>query len=180
MIGERPLPLGAVMGHDHVAVSDVFEPVENDDYAAFSAEFAERRRRPRGLPGRGRPREQPDLRGVLRERRGAFDQRRPAEIGLFLHDGPAQNGYRQVILGPEHPYMAGGLAMDAPSVGFGQNDAFAYQARAFLDEVAGHRRGSSLPRCATFDEGVHNMEILAVAVAATPPPSTNDTGKVSL
>ena len=49
----------------------------------------------------------------------------------------AQNGYRQVILGPEHPYLAGGLAMDAPSVGFGQNDAFAYQARAFLEEVAG-------------------------------------------
>src|SRR6476661_6494975 len=40
VIKERPLPLGAVMGHDHAAVSDVFEPVENDDYAAFSAEFA--------------------------------------------------------------------------------------------------------------------------------------------
>ena len=42
VINERPLPLGAVMGHDHAAVSDTFEPVENDDYAAFSAEFAER------------------------------------------------------------------------------------------------------------------------------------------
>ncbi len=89
-----------------------------------------------------------------------FDQRRPAEIELFLNDGAsAQNGYRQVILGPEHPYIAGGLAMDAPSVGFGQNDAFAYQARAFLDEVAG--LDSALPPCATFAEGVHNMEILA-------------------
>ena len=39
VIGKRPLPLAAVMGHDHVAVSDTFEPVENDDYAAFSAEF---------------------------------------------------------------------------------------------------------------------------------------------
>ena len=52
--------------------------------------------------------------------------------------------------------------MDAPSVGFGQNDAFAYQARAFLDEVAGlDRAGGALPPCATFAEGVHNMEILA-------------------
>jgi predicted dehydrogenase len=51
--------------------------------------------------------------------------------------------------------------MDAPSVGFGQNDAFAYQARAFLEEVAGIDEASSLPRCATFDEGVHNMELLA-------------------
>jgi predicted dehydrogenase len=45
-------------------------------------------------------------------------------------------------------------------VGFGQNDAFAYQARAFLEEVAGIDETSALPRCATFDEGVHNMELL--------------------
>jgi predicted dehydrogenase len=91
-----------------------------------------------------------------------FDQRRPAEIGLFLNEGAsAQNGYRQVVLGPEHPYIAGGLAMDAPSVGFGQNEAFGYQARAFLEEVAGLPSESSLPRCASFDEGVRNMEILA-------------------
>jgi predicted dehydrogenase len=62
--------------------------------------------------------------------------------------------------------------MDAPSVGFGQNDAFAYQARAFLEEVAGIDESSSLPRCATFDEGVHNMELLA-AVAE----SAGDNGK---
>ncbi len=37
VINKRPLPLGAVMGHDHAAVSDTFEAVENDDYAAFSA-----------------------------------------------------------------------------------------------------------------------------------------------
>jgi predicted dehydrogenase len=95
-----------------------------------------------------------------------FDQRRPAEIGLFLRDDPARDGYRQVILGPQHPYVAGGLPMDAPSVGFGQNDAFAYQARAFLEEVAGLPEDVSLPRCATFDDGVHNMEILA-AVAGS-------------
>ena len=63
--------------------------------------------------------------------------------------------------------------MDAPSVGFGQNDAFAYQARAFLDEVAGLDEAASLPRCATFAEGVRNMEILA-AVAE----SAGDKGKL--
>ena len=36
-ITERPVPLGAVVGHGHVEVSDEYEPVENDDYAAFSA-----------------------------------------------------------------------------------------------------------------------------------------------
>ncbi len=33
-ITERPVPLGAVIGHGQVAVSDQLEPVENDDYAA--------------------------------------------------------------------------------------------------------------------------------------------------
>jgi predicted dehydrogenase len=167
VIASRPQPLGAVMGHDRVAVSDVMEPVENDDYAAFSVDFAE---------GGGALEVSRVAAGhanslmfeVFCEKGAAtFDQRRPAEIGLFLHDQPEHDGYRQVILGPQHPYLAGGLAMDAPSVGFGQNDAFAYQSRAFLEEVAGLDESVSLPRCATFDEGVHNMEILeAVAASA--------------
>jgi len=166
VIGSRPLPLGSVIGHDHVEVSDVMEPVENDDYAAFSV----------GFPGGGGGLEVSRVAAghanslmfeVFCEHGAAtFDQRRPAEIGLLLRDDPATDGYRQVILGPRHPYLAGGLAMDAPSVGFGQNDAFAYQARAFLDEVAGLPEESSLPRCARFGEGVHNMEILA-AVAGS-------------
>lgn len=51
--------------------------------------------------------------------------------------------------------------MDAPEVGFGQNDAFGYRARAFLEEVEGLGEEASLPRCATFDEGVRNMELLS-------------------
>jgi predicted dehydrogenase len=51
--------------------------------------------------------------------------------------------------------------MDAPGVGFGQNETFAYQARAFLEEVAGLPEAESLPRCASFDDGVRNMEVLA-------------------
>lgn len=162
VIGARPLPLGAVMGHDHVEVSDVKEPVDNDDYAAFSVDFHS---------GGGGGLEVSRVAAghanslmfeVFCENGAAtFDQRRPAEIGLFLRDDPATDGYRQVILGPSHPYLAGGLAMDAPSVGFGQNDAFGFQARAFLEEVAGLADDISLPRNATFDEGVHNMEILA-------------------
>lgn len=161
-IPTRPLPLGAVTGHDHVAVSDVHEPVENDDYAAFSATFEhgvgslEVSRVAAGHPNTL------VLEVFCEHGAATFDQRRPAEIGLFL-DTPdsAQNGYRQVLLGPEHPYLAAGLAMDAPSVGFGQNDAFAFQARAFLEEVAGICSTEALPVCASFEEGVHNMEILA-------------------
>jgi len=161
VISKRPLPLGAVMGHDHAAVSDSFEAVENDDYAAFNAEFengAGSFEVSRVAAGHAN-----SLQFEVFCENGAakFDQRRPAEIQLFLNDGSGnENGYRQVILGPGHPYIAGGLAMDAPEVGFGQNDAFSYQARAFLEEVAGISEKESLPRCASFDEGVRNMELL--------------------
>ena len=84
------------------------------------------------------------------------------EFQLVLNSDPtAYRGFRRVVLGPEAPYFAGGLAMDAQGVGVGQNEGFNYQARAFLEEVAGLDEAVSLPRCATFDEGVHNMEILA-------------------
>ena len=53
--------------------------------------------------------------------------------------------------------------MDAPGVGFGQNDAFAYQARAFLEEVAGI---DELPRCATFDDGLHALLLEEAVVRA--------------
>ncbi|MCA4134847.1 Gfo/Idh/MocA family protein [Arthrobacter sp. M4] len=176
-IAKRPLPLGAVMGHDHAAVSDTFEPVENDDFASFSVEFEQcvgSIEVSRVAAGHAN-----SLTFEVFCENGAayFDQRRPAEIGLFLSEGPyAQNGYRQVILGPDHPYIAGGLPMDAPSVGFGQNEAFLYQARAFLEEVAGISEEDSLPRCATFDEGVHNMEVLAAVTES----ALNNGRKVTL
>jgi len=46
----------------------------------------------------------------------------------------------------------------------GQNDLFTYQARAFLDQIAGLDR---LPRCPGLADGLHNMRVLeAVAAAA--------------
>lgn len=53
------------------------------------------------------------------------------------------------------------MPIDVSGVGFGQNEGFTYQARAFLEEVAGIPEEESLPRNASLDEGVHNMEILA-------------------
>jgi hypothetical protein len=80
----------------------------------------------------------------------------------MLHDEQGDlAGYRTVPLGPAHPHYAGGWAMDAPGVGIGQNDLFVHQARAFLEEVAGIPEAESLPRCKSFDDGVHNMEFLA-------------------
>lgn len=161
-ITKRPVPLGAVVGHGHAAVGDAYEPVENDDYASFGATFengvgvVQVSRVAAGHPN-----------GLTLEIFGdqgaaSWSQERPAEFQLMLNEGPsATRGFRQVIIGPDHPYVAGGLPMDAPGVGLGQNDGFVYQARAFLEEVAGIEEVNALPRTASFDEGVHNMEVLA-------------------
>ncbi len=51
---------------------------------------------------------------------------------------------------------------------------FEYQARAFLDEVVGNT-ADPLPANATFDDGVHNMEVLdAVARSAAAGGATVD------
>ncbi len=166
-IKERPLPLGAVVGHGLAAVSDVYEPVTNDDYATFTAHYGdttgslEVSRVAAGYPN--------NLNFEVFCENGAasFTQETPSQVRLFLHDSePGKNGYRTVDLGGDHPYVSGGMPIDVSGVGFGQNEGFAFQARAFLEEVAGIPEDQSLPRNASFDEGVHNMEILA-AVAAS-------------
>jgi predicted dehydrogenase len=48
-------------------------------------------------------------------------------------------------------------------VGYGQNDLFAFQARAFLEQVAGMER---LPRCPSFEEGLRNVRLLEAVVAS--------------
>jgi predicted dehydrogenase len=185
-IPQRPVPLGAVIGHGQVAVSDTYEAVENDDYASFSARFengvgvVQVSRVATGHPN-----------GLALEVFGdsgaaKWEQERPAEFRLMLHEGAAgTRGFRRVIIGPDHPYVAGGLPMDAPGVGLGQNEGFVYQARAFLEEVAGIDEADALPRCASFDEGVHNLEVLAAvaesaanggaAIAVEPQPHTAQT-----
>jgi predicted dehydrogenase len=161
-ITERPVPLGAVVGHGQAAVSDTYEAVENEDYASFSAQFehsvgvVQVSRVAAGHPN-GLALEVFGDKGAAK-----WAQERSGEFQVMLNEDPAgSRGYRRVIIGPEHPYFAGGLAMDAPGVGVGQNDGFVFQARAFLEEVAGIDEADSLPRNASFDEGVHNMEILA-------------------
>ncbi len=163
VIPERPKPLGAVSGHGHSAVSDEYDTVENDDYATFSLGFDS------GAAGtievsRVAAGHANDLQIEVFGERGAakFNQTRPAEIQLLVNEGPAaEQGYRRVALGNPHPYIAGGMPIDVSGVGFGQNEGFLFQARAFLEEVAGLDESVSLPRNADFHEGVHNMELLA-------------------
>lgn len=165
VVGERPLPLGHVVGHAHVAVSEEREPVHNDDWASFSVRFAG------GATGDlsvsriafGHPN---TLRFEVFCERGAvaFDVSRAGEFQVATGGLPAgRNGFRRVVVGVSHPYIAGGLAMDATGIGTGHNDSFVYQARAFLDEVAGR---DELPRNASFADGRHALLLEEAVVAA--------------
>ena len=162
VITDRPIPLGATVGHARTEVSAQSAPVTNEDVASFSVEFD-------GAIGslsvsrvaHGHPNSPGfEVFGTLGAAR--FDQRH--NTVFWVSDDsprPGSNGYREVLVGPEHPYISQGLAMDTSSVGFGVNDSFTFQAKAFLDEICGIKE---LPPCATFDEGVHNMGVLDAVV----------------
>ncbi len=163
-IAERALPLGAAVGHAATALSDVREPVENEDLVTFTATFASGAtgtfsvsRVAAGLPN--------SLGFELFTTAGAatFDLARPGEFRVMdFTPTRSVNGYRQVLLGPDHPYIAGGLAMDFPSVNYGQNDLFVWQCRAFLEQVAGVEGG--LPPVPPLAHGLHNMRLLRAVV----------------
>ena len=164
VIGERALPLGAAVGHAAAELSDQTEPVENEDLATFTASFAS------GATGTlSASRVAYGLANSLgfevftASGAATFDLARAGEFGFIdpTPAGPTQ-GYRQVLVGPAHPYLTRGMAMDFPGVGYGQNDLFVFQARAFLEQVAGLDR---LPRLASFAEGLHNLRLLDAVVA---------------
>jgi predicted dehydrogenase len=163
VITSRPAPLGHVVGHAHVEVSDTLEPVENDDWASFAVRFAG------GATGDlsvsriayGHPN---TLKFEVFCERGAlaFDVSRPGEFEIATRGLPsATSGFRRVIVGVEHPYITGGLAMDATGIGLGHNDSFVYQARAFLDEIADL---DEIPRNASFGDGLHNLLVKEAVV----------------
>jgi predicted dehydrogenase len=160
VITDRALPIGTTVGHSAATLSDIREPVENEDLVTLTATFASgatatlsASRVAYGLAN--------SLGFELFTTSGAatFDVARPGEFG-YMDGTPAAatNGYRQVPVGPAHPYLAGGLAMDFPGVGYGQNDLFVWQARAFLEQVAGV---CVLPRVASFEDGLRNVRLLS-------------------
>jgi predicted dehydrogenase len=166
VVAERPVPLVAALGHAMVEVSEDTQPVDNEDIATFTANFVggcvgtfSVSRVAFGVPNA--------LGFELFGETGAaaFDMARPAEFSFC--DGspsPVTQGYRQVLVGPEHPYIDRGLPMAFPGVGHGNTEFFTYQARAFLEQVAGVQ---GLPPCPSFADGLHTMRLIqAVADSA--------------
>jgi predicted dehydrogenase len=166
VVADRPVALGATVGHAGGGpVSDVREPVGNEDIAVFTANFAS------GATGTfSVSRVAFGLANALgfevfcQGGAAAFDLGRASEFSIADRTSArVVNGYRQVLIGPDHPYITGGLPMDFPSVGHGQSDFFTFQARAFLDQIAGR---DGLPRCPALAEGLHNLRVLEAVKAA--------------
>jgi predicted dehydrogenase len=172
LIPDRPRPLGVAVGHaGGVRVSDERVPVENEDVCTFTTTYAS------GAIGtlslsRVAFGHANTLRIDLFCENGtaSFDLTRPAEFRI-TDGGPAApvNGARTVFIGPWHPYVARGLPMDFPTVGHGQNDFFVFQARAFLDQIAGRSAGGLAP-CPDLAHGLHNLRVLEAVTAATDKP----------
>ena len=166
VVAERPLPLGAAVGHGATAVSDKKEPVENEDVATFVATFASgsvgtfsATRVAHGLPN--------SLGFELFGSGGAasFDLARAGEFQFSDNtSSSATSGYRRVLIGPEHPYITRGLPMDFPGVNYGQNDLFTFETRAFLEQIAGV---GSLPRVPDFAHGLRNLRLLDAVVRSS-------------
>ena len=72
------------------------------------------------------------------------------------------DGYNQVLVGPSHPYLKGGVPMDFPGVSYGVGDLFGFQARAFLEQVAGIEGG--LPPVASFEDGVRDLTVIDAVI----------------
>ncbi len=160
VLASRPVPAGPTTGHGPAGRTGRAGPVQNEDAAVFTGQFAS------GAVGTFSVSRvahgQPD--GLGFEVFGtagsaAFDLHRMGEFTVSTAGPrPAVNGPRRVLAGPEHPYLRDGLPMVAAGAGYGTGDMFGYQARAFLDQVGGI---TGLPPCADFRTGLHGLGVLA-------------------
>jgi predicted dehydrogenase len=163
-ITDRPVPIGPVSGHALAEVGSDREPVQNDDAASYGARYDS------GATGslavsrvaHGHPN---TLRFEVLCEHGAaaYDNSRPAEFSVVHASGNGSAPYQRVLLGSEHLYVGQAMAFDVAGIGFGHNEAFIYQARAFLDEIAGR---SEVPACPPLAQGLHNLQVQEAVVSS--------------
>lgn len=163
LVTERAEAVGTTYGHARAELSDVVHPVQNDDVATFTASFAS------GAVGtfsvsRVAPGLANSMAFDVMAQRGSvrWDMDRPAEFSLLADmSGDGYDGSRTILAGPAHPYIRGGLPMDFPGCSFGVGDLFGYQARAFLEQVAGI---DGLPPVAPFADGLRDLTVIDAVI----------------
>ncbi|HEX5416251.1 MAG TPA: Gfo/Idh/MocA family oxidoreductase [Chloroflexota bacterium] len=136
-IARRPVPRGHVTGHARVENSDEFREVDTDDVIAFSARFAN------GAVGNFHfsrvaigYRNSPAFEIIGSKGAAHFDMERAGEFGLFEHqDDEGSNGFRRVVVGPNHPQFGNVAAFPVAGVGISYTETFIVQAHEFLRGV---------------------------------------------
>ncbi len=159
----RHLAVGTTYGHARAELTETVEAVENDDVATFIGHFAS------GAVGtfsasRIAPGHANSMAFDLMAQQGAakWDMDRPAEFSVVRRlRGDGYDGYNRVLVGPDHPYIKGGLPMDFVGASYGVGDLFGFQARAFLEQVAGI---DGLPPVATFEDGLRDLQVIDAVV----------------
>ena len=126
VIKDRPVPLGAALGHAAGgAVSDERRLVTNEDITTFVAEFAN------GAAGTfsisrvalGHPNSLGfDVFGT--KAAASFDLSANAEFSYIDNAPDTANGWRRVIVGPNHPYIAAAESMPFSGIGHGGQEFF--------------------------------------------------------
>lgn len=159
VIESRPVPAGTTYGHTKAETTGEMAPVENEDLVSVSARFES------GAIGTFTfsrvAHLNPDGLGFelfTTQGSAAWHLSRAAEFEVSSQElDETVNGTRRVIIGPQHPYIRGGLPMDAGGVGHGKAEMFAYQCRMFLDQIAGI---DELGGLATFGEGLRGLRLI--------------------
>ncbi|MBV9358284.1 MAG: Gfo/Idh/MocA family oxidoreductase [Chloroflexi bacterium] len=136
-ITARPVPVGHVTGHSRAATTGELRPVDTDDVAAFTGRFGS------GAVGDFRFsriatgfRNSPAFELIGSEGALAFDMERAAEYQVFGEvPGAGDNGFRRVVVGPQHPYFADVAAFPVAGVGYGYSETYVVQAAAFVRAV---------------------------------------------
>jgi predicted dehydrogenase len=155
-VQERFVPTGHVTGHAHAATSGEKRTVDTDDVGSFTATFRG------GAVG--------DLRfsriatgyrnsasfEIVGERGSVeFDTERPAEFQLYVEsDDNANNGFRRVVVGPQHPYFSQVTAFPVAGVGYGYSETYVGQAYEFVRAIAEGR-----PYSPGFADGLAAVEV---------------------
>ncbi|HEY3058129.1 MAG TPA: Gfo/Idh/MocA family oxidoreductase [Chloroflexota bacterium] len=139
-IAERYVPSGHVTGHSRAATTGEKRAVDTDDVGSFTATF-----KSGGVADFRFSRIATGYRNsaafTLTGDKGSveFDTEHAAELQLYLRGADGQehmNGFRRVVMGPQHPYFSQVTAFPVAGVGYGYTETYIAQAYEFVRAVA--------------------------------------------
>ncbi len=160
-ITQRFVPSGHVTGHAHAATTGEKGTVDTDDLGSFSATFDS------GAVGAVRfSRIAIGYRNsaafeIVGERGAVeFDTERAAEFQLYVDgDDASINGFRRVVVGPNHPYFSKVTSFPVAGVGYGYSETYLAQAYEFIRAIAEGR-----PYSPGFADGVAVVEVCEAVI----------------